>query len=29
MCCLKSDELEFVNVFSANKVVKLCSVHIL
>ena len=29
MCCLKSDELQFVNIFSANKVAILCSVDLL
>jgi len=26
VCCLKIDELEFLNLFSANKVATLCSV---
>ena len=28
-CCLKSDQLQVVNIFSANKVATLCSVDIL
>ena len=29
MCCLTGDELQFVNMVSANKVATLCSVDIL
>jgi len=29
MCCLQSDELQFANILSANKVAILCSVDLL
>jgi hypothetical protein len=29
VCCLKNDELQFINIISVNKVVILCSVDIL